>query len=104
MAKTGRDSSAFLLRFLRLGLVIMFCSVIGVTLVTGHKSWLVRGKKGESDSKYRDSGPKTRLGVGIGLVAHRRPRLGLGIGLENLTPLVSVSQVSSRRYPTTYNM
>ena len=38
-------------------------------------------KKGESDSKYRDSRPKTRLGLGIGLILHESSSLGLGLGL-----------------------
>ena len=42
-------------------------------------TWIL--KKGVSDSKYRDSRPKTRLGLGIGLVIHELYRLGLRLGL-----------------------
>ena len=49
-------------------------------------------KKGVSDSKYRDSRPKTRLGLGIGLVIHELYRLGIGIGLVFAPEAVSDSK------------
>ena len=49
-------------------------------------------KKGESDSKYRDSRPKTRLGLGIGLVTHELYRLGLGLGLVFAPEAISDSK------------
>ena len=42
--------------------------------------------------KYRDSQPRTRPGIGIGLATLRCPRLGLGLGPGVLALLVSVSE------------
>ena len=49
-------------------------------------------KKGESDSKYRDSRPKTRLGLGLGLVLHESSSLGLRLGLVLMSYAVSDSE------------
>ena len=53
-----------------------------------HTSWLFRGKKGESNSKYRDSGSKTHLKLCLAAHIYLGPRLGL----ESSTLLVSVSK------------
>ena len=64
---------------LGLGLVIMFCAALASEWAINYSFF--KGEKGESDSKYRDSRLKTRLGLGLGFEIQGCSRIGLGLGL-----------------------